>query len=93
MGAYYILVYTRTLKRTSQFDAEFRRFSVIRNKPADFKGFYSLLEKLHGLRGILFVVSYTSKDGDQLPINNDDNLAFALTTTRSLLRLLLQRKG
>lgn len=76
-----------------QFEAEFRRFSVNRSVPAIFDQFYQLLEKLHGLYDVLFIITYTSLDGDQLPINNDNNLAFAISSSRSMLRLLLQRKG
>jgi len=40
------------------------------------------------------LVSYTDpKDGDLLPINNDDNYTVALQNARPLLRILLQRKG
>jgi PB1 domain len=76
-----------------QFEFEFRRFSWQRSVPTAFEAFYILLEKLHNLRDLMFVITYTSFEGDQLPINNDDNLAFALTTSRSILRLTLQRKG
>ncbi len=41
-----------------------------------------------------FLISYTDpKDGDLLPINNDDNFARALHTAAPLLRVFLQRKG
>lgn len=46
------------------------------------------------MEDIPFLISYTDpKDGDLLPINNDDNLLLALQNARPLLRVLLQRKG
>lgn len=58
-----------------------------------FDEFYQLIERLHGLNGIQFIVCYTDKDGDLLPINNDNNLARVLSVTPGLLRLIIQRKG
>ena len=59
-----------------------------------FEEFRSLLEKLHQIEDIPFLISYTDpKDGDLLPINNDDNFSLALQNARPLLRVLLQRKG
>lgn len=53
-----------------------------------------MLEKLHRLSDVAFLISYTDpKDGDLLPINNDDNLARALQNARPLLRIIIQRKG
>lgn len=48
---------------------------------------------LHGLNGIQFNVCYTDRDGDLLPINNDNNLARVLNVTHGVLRLIIQRKG
>lgn len=40
------------------------------------------------------MLSYTDpKDGDLLPINNDDNLGRAVINARPLLRIIIQRKG
>ncbi|OXA62109.1 partitioning defective protein 6 [Folsomia candida] len=78
----------------TKFEAEFRRFGVDRTSKATFEEFRSLLERLHHLEEIPFLVSYTDpKDGDLLPINNDDNLSLALQNARPLLRVLIQRKG
>lgn len=53
-----------------------------------------MLETLHHLSDIPFVVSYTDpKDGDLLPLNNDDNLGIALQKAKPLLRVIIQRKG
>jgi hypothetical protein len=58
-----------------------------------FDDFYTKLENLHGLNGIQFNICYTDKDGDLLPINNDNNLARVLNFTIGILRLIIQRKG
>lgn len=77
-----------------QFDAEFRRFSIDRRQTPVFETLYSTLEKLHHLPGTQFVVQYTDpRDNELLPINNDDNFTHALNVCRSILRILLQRKG
>ncbi|XP_045465948.1 partitioning defective 6 homolog gamma [Harmonia axyridis] len=78
----------------SKFDAEFRRFSLERNPQAKFEEFKNLLEDLHNLKDITFLVSYIDpSDQDLLPINNDDNLRRALLNAKPLLRIIIQRKG
>ncbi|XP_065349607.1 partitioning defective protein 6 [Cloeon dipterum] len=78
----------------SKFDAEFRRFSVNRNESQSYEAFRALLEKLHALGTEPFLISYTDpRDGDLLPINNDENYGRALKSARPLLRVLVQRKG
>lgn len=78
----------------SKFEAEFRRFSLERNAQAKFEDFKSLLERLHKLRDIAFLISYIDpSDQDLLPINNDDNLRRALVNAKPLLRVIIQRKG
>lgn len=53
-----------------------------------------MIERLHSLKEITFLISYTDpRDGDQLPINNDENLRRALTNARPMLRIFVQRKG
>jgi partitioning defective protein 6 len=77
-----------------QFDAEFRRFSVSRPDAGKYEEFRGLIERLHHLADVPFLISYTDPgDGDLLPINNDDNLGRALLTARPLLRVIVQRKG
>ena len=59
-----------------------------------FPKFYSCLNDFHELFGIPFVVFYADPThGDLLPINNDENLARAISSARPFLRLFLQRKG
>lgn len=55
--------------------------------------FYELVNKLHKLQDIPFLITYTDSYGDQLPINNDDNYLKALNTVKGCLRLQIQRKG
>lgn len=77
-----------------QFAAEFRRFSITKSDATNYEIFKSLIEQLHSLKEIPFLISYIDpSDNDLLPINNDDNLARALLTARPLLRLIIQRKG
>lgn len=81
------------LEVKSKYDAEFRRFGLDRFSLDKFEEFYRLLERLHGLYGIQFNICYTDKDGDLLPINNDNNLARVLHVTIGILRLIILRKG
>ncbi|KAG7161174.1 Partitioning defective 6 beta-like [Homarus americanus] len=78
----------------SKFDAEFRRFSVERDKYEKLEDFRSLVEELHRLANIAFVLAYTDpRDGDLLPITNDDNFRKALQCARPLLKIIVQHKG
>ncbi|PZC77624.1 partitioning defective protein 6 [Helicoverpa armigera] len=85
---------SQTVEVKTKFDAEFRRFSLSRTEKLKYEDFKALIEKLHRLHDVAFLISYTDpRDGDLLPINNDDNLARALLTARPLLRVIIQRKG
>lgn len=79
----------------SQFDAEFRRWSFKRHETEQsFDKFATLIEQLHKLANIQFLILYIDpRDNDLLPINNDDNFGRALKTARPLLRVIVQRKG
>lgn len=92
------------LECKSKYDAEFRRFGFNRSGAANFQtraaatntkfdDFYALLERLHGLADIPFNIYYTDKDGELLPINNDNNLARVLQVTVGVLRLIIFRRG
>lgn len=77
-----------------QFDAEFRRWSLKRSDTSKFEEFAKLVERLHQLNNMEFLVSYIDpRDNDLLPINNDDNYIRALSTAKPLLRVIVQRKG
>ncbi|XP_052740470.1 partitioning defective 6 homolog beta [Bicyclus anynana] len=85
---------SQSIEVKTKFDAEFRRFSLNRSEKLKYEDFKGLIEKLHRLHDVAFLISYTDpRDGDLLPINNDDNLARALLTARPLLRVIIQRKG
>jgi len=55
--------------------------------------FCQLVEGLHCLHSMPFVITYTDPDGDLLPINNDENFAVALSSAQPVLRLHIQKKG
>ncbi|CAG5131066.1 unnamed protein product [Candidula unifasciata] len=78
----------------SKFDAEFRRFSIEKTRMTQFDDFYVLLEELHHLVHVPFIITYTDPvHMDLLPINNNENFNRALSTARPSLKVLLQRKG
>ncbi|KAJ8303590.1 hypothetical protein KUTeg_019986 [Tegillarca granosa] len=80
------------LEVKSKFDAEFRRFSVD-SKTENFETFEGTVLKLHKLQDVPIIITYTDKDGDLLPINNNDNFCKALSVAKPLLRVTVQRKG
>jgi partitioning defective protein 6 len=47
-----------------------------KSKPRKFDELYLQVEKLHRLKSDPFVITYSDKDGDLLPINNDDNFMY-----------------
>ncbi|SPP78697.1 partitioning defective protein 6 [Drosophila guanche] len=85
---------TNLIEVKSKFDAEFRRWSFKRNETEQsFDKFAALIEQLHKLANIQFLILYIDpRDNDLLPINNDDNFGRALKTARPLLRVIVQRK-
>jgi len=55
----------------SKFDAEFRRFSVSRQDAGKYKEFRGLIERLHHLADVPFLISYTDpRDGDAVDLCN-----------------------
>ena len=76
-----------------QFESEFRRFSLSRDKIESFNEFYSTVATLHRLPSESFFITYTDPEGDLLPINNNDNFKVAVANARPLLRLHVQLKG
>ncbi|KAH8419739.1 hypothetical protein KR009_002005 [Drosophila setifemur] len=85
---------TNLIEVKSKFDAEFRRWSFKRHEAEQsFDKFAALIEQLHKLANIQFLILYIDpRDNDLLPINNDDNFGRALKTARPLLRVIVQRK-
>jgi len=83
-----------TVEVKSKFAAEFRRFSLDKQKYQTFESFKQLLESLHHLKEVPFLVKYADpKDNDLLPITNDDNYIAALKNAKPLLRLVIQHEG
>lgn len=77
----------------SKFDAEFRRFSLNRQRPMRYDEFYQTVEQVHNLQSVPFTITYTDPEGDLLPINNDENFSVAVSAARPLLRLHIQHRG
>ncbi|CAH1406739.1 unnamed protein product [Nezara viridula] len=78
----------------SKIDAEFRRFSILRNSNTSYEDFTCLTEQVHKLDETPFLIFYIDPcDGDLLPINNDENFLKALQNAKHLLRIIIQRKG
>ncbi|XP_030622554.1 partitioning defective 6 homolog alpha [Chanos chanos] len=76
----------------SKFDAEYRRFALKRTNAGGFQEFYRLLQTIHQIPGVDFLLCYADIHGDLLPINNDDNFHKALSSAHPLLRIIIQRK-
>lgn len=59
-----------------------------------FNDFSSLVKESHWLpQEMPFTISYTDpRNGDLLPINNDENLNRAFSTAMPLMRLIIYRK-
>nr|XP_031297544.1 partitioning defective 6 homolog gamma isoform X1 [Camelus dromedarius] len=77
----------------SKFGAEFRRFSLDRQKPGKFEDFYKLVVHTHHISNTEVAIGYADVHGDLLPINNDDNFCKAVSSASPLLRVFIQRRG
>ncbi|CAI8025033.1 Partitioning defective protein 6, partial [Geodia barretti] len=77
------------------FECEFRRFGVDRRNCKTLDDFHSLVKESHHLPADMpFTISYTDpRNGDLLPITNDENLQRAFTTAMPLLRLFIYREA
>lgn len=82
----------------TKFIAEHRRYHANKQSISNFDNFYAFVETNHHLNNIPFSIFYIDPNqGDELPINNNDNLGRAIevtlaTPTKPCLRLILQRK-
>ena len=77
-----------------QFEAEFRRFTLKPLEIDSHEKFRLFLEKIHKLHDLPFIISYVDpKNDDILPINNDVNYERALLSEKSLLRIIIRKKG
>lgn len=85
--------YSFFFSSSSQYGAEFRRFSVDRVKPGKFEEFYKLILHIHRIANMEVMIGYADVHGDLLPINNDDNFVKAVSTAHPLLRIFIQRQG
>lgn len=68
----------------SKIGVEFRRYAVRRDDVQSFDSFYQKIEHFHHLSAIPFVIFYTDSDNFILPINNDDNLAKAISSAKQI---------
>ena len=73
---------------------QFRRFNIFRNEFHQIEDFYNVVRDQFSLTlDMAFHISYTDPlHQDLLPINNDDNLAKALTTANPQMKLYLYRR-
>ena len=73
---------------------QFRRFNIIRSDFIQIEDFYTVIRDQFGLNiDMAFHISYTDPiHQDLLPINNNDNLAKALTTANPQIKLYLYRR-
>ncbi|CAK6447760.1 unnamed protein product [Pipistrellus nathusii] len=76
----------------SKFGAEFRRFSLDRQKPGKFEDFYQLVVHTHHIANTEVTIGYADVHGDLLPINNDDNFCKAVSSANPLLRVFIQKR-
>uniref|UniRef100_A0ABI7VSX5 Par-6 family cell polarity regulator gamma n=1 Tax=Felis catus TaxID=9685 RepID=A0ABI7VSX5_FELCA len=76
----------------SKFGAEFRRFSLDRQKPGKFEDFYNLVVHTHHISNTDVTIGYADVHGDLLPINNDDNFCKAVSSANPLLRVFIQKR-
>nr|XP_045742451.1 partitioning defective 6 homolog gamma [Mirounga angustirostris] len=76
----------------SKFGAEFRRFSLDRQKPGKFEDFYKLVVHTHHISNTDVTIGYADVHGDLLPINNDDNFCKAVSSANPLLRVFIQKR-
>uniref|UniRef100_A0ABI7VT06 Par-6 family cell polarity regulator gamma n=1 Tax=Felis catus TaxID=9685 RepID=A0ABI7VT06_FELCA len=77
----------------SKFGAEFRRFSLDRQKPGKFEDFYNLVVHTHHISNTDVTIGYADVHGDLLPINNDDNFCKAVSSANPLLRVFIQKRA
>uniref|UniRef100_A0A0K0DYB3 PDZ domain-containing protein n=1 Tax=Strongyloides stercoralis TaxID=6248 RepID=A0A0K0DYB3_STRER len=84
----------QTIRIKSKFDSEYRRFSIEVSKSINlfsFNNFTKEIQQIHNLIEIPISISYISRSGDLLPINNDNNMRKAFE--ERLLKLIINRKN
>uniref|UniRef100_A0A0N4ZTU6 PDZ domain-containing protein n=1 Tax=Parastrongyloides trichosuri TaxID=131310 RepID=A0A0N4ZTU6_PARTI len=84
----------QNIKIKSKFDFEYRRFSI--NVPRDlsftFELFCDILQRRHDLKNIPISIIYINKNGDSLPINNENNMRKAFENDKNVLKIFISRK-
>lgn len=68
----------------SKIGVEFRRYALSYYDVRSFDSFYKKVESFHQLNDIPFVIFYTDSEDFLLPINNDDNLAKAISSAKHI---------
>lgn len=68
----------------SKIGVEFRRYPLKLGDVQNFDSFYKKIESFHQLSAIPFVIFYTDPEDCLLPINNDDNLAKAISSAKRI---------
>lgn len=69
----------------SKIGVEFRRYALKREDVQSFESFYKKIESFHQLSAIPFVIFYKDAENFHLPINNDDNLAKAISSAEQIV--------
>lgn len=69
----------------SKIGVEFRRYALKREDAQSFESLYKKVETFHQLKGIPFILFYKDAENFHLPINNDDNLAKAISSAEQIL--------
>lgn len=73
-----------TIAIKSKIGVEFRRYALKLEDVPSFDSFYKKIETFHHLSAIPFVIFYLDSEGSPLPINNDDNLAKAISSAKHI---------
>lgn len=68
----------------SKYALEYRRYALKLEEAKSFENFYTKIQSFHQLDAIPFVIFYTDPEDQEsfLPINNDDNLAKAISSAK-----------
>lgn len=77
-----MLNYDDFISIKSRIGVEFRRYALRLGDVQSFDNLYEKIESFHQLSAIPFVIFYTDPEDCLLPINNDDNLAKAISSAR-----------
>lgn len=73
-----------TITIKSKIGVEFRRYALKKEDVQSFDTFYKQIEAYHHLGAIPFVIFYADPEDSLLPINNDDNLAKAISSAKHI---------